>query len=65
MFIYISSGYLRWTENKKEIEEKVKLIHEVHDMWPLTLIEIGGMSKKHPFIRVMQKERIFFAGIQI
>ena len=31
------------------------LIHEVHDMWPITLIEIGGMKKYNPFVMLMQK----------
>ncbi len=31
-----------------------KYIHEVHDMWPATLYEIGGMSKNHPFVVMMQ-----------
>lgn len=33
---------------------KAKLVHEIHDMWPLTLTEIGGMSKCNPFVVVMQ-----------
>lgn len=29
-------------------------IHEVHDMWPSTLYEAGGMSRTNPFVVLMQ-----------
>lgn len=33
---------------------KAKYVHEVHDMWPATLYEVGGMPKTHPFVILMQ-----------
>lgn len=31
-----------------------KLVFEVHDLWPLSPMEINGYSSKHPFVAVMQ-----------
>jgi glycosyltransferase involved in cell wall biosynthesis len=33
---------------------KARLVFEVHDLWPLTPILLGGYSRKHPYIAALQ-----------
>lgn len=54
--VIASSTYPLDTYAARAIARKTKatLIHEVHDMWPSTPVELGGMSRSNPFIVAMQ-----------
>lgn len=45
-------GYLSAERLAKKYQ--IPLVFEVRDIWPLTLIEIGGYSPSHPFIKLLQ-----------
>ena len=44
-----------WVARRIAKLAKAKLVYEVHDLWPLSPIELSGMSKWHPFAMLCQK----------
>ena len=44
-----------WVARRIARRAGARLVYEVHDLWPLSPIELSGMSPKHPFIRLVQK----------
>lgn len=48
-----------YVANKIAKKTGAKFVYEIHDLWPLTPIELGGMSKYHPFIWLMQRAENF------
>ena len=53
---YPSDNYLA---NKIAKMSSAKYIYEVHDLWPLSPMELGNISKYHPFILFMQRAENF------
>jgi glycosyltransferase involved in cell wall biosynthesis len=43
-----------WPAHRIARLSRARLLHEVHDLWPLSPMELGGFSRHHPFIRLLQ-----------
>jgi len=60
-FVYVSSPFLFPVIPAKFFADryKAKFIFEIRDIWPLSLVELGGFSWNHPFIKLLRKIELF------
>ncbi|AFY01375.1 glycosyltransferase family 4 protein [Bdellovibrio bacteriovorus] len=45
--------FLAFTSYLAAKVRRVRFIYEVRDLWPQTLIDLGGLSRSHPMVQVM------------
>ncbi|RUO49328.1 glycosyltransferase family 4 protein [Pseudidiomarina donghaiensis] len=59
-YIFCSSPSIVSTSGARYLSRKLnaKLVIDIRDIWPLTLIELGGKSERHPLIRILRKYEI-------
>lgn len=48
-----------WPARRIALMTGAKLVYEVHDLWPLTPMELGGLSRHHPLMCWMQMAEDF------
>ena len=51
--VYMLDMFPAWFM-KKNFKKTKKLVFELHDLWPLSPMELGGMSKWNPFIIMIE-----------
>jgi len=54
MDIWVARRLARRVDAQAAAAAPAKLVYEVHDLWPLSPIELSGMSRLHPFIQLVQ-----------
>ena len=47
-----------WPARRIAQKARAKLVYEVHDLWPLSPIELSGMSPLHPFALLCQQAEV-------